>query len=141
MPLDEHQLAVVLQASIDHAIELLGEHGGFLPFGALAMPDGQIDFVEVQDAGDDAPLDAIYLEIGGIVAGEARANAILGGALVANTGLPAEVQPGFERAIAVQIETAGFSRSVVVPYRPGDGAQVQLGTMIPEASEAVIFTS
>ena len=51
MAVNEEGLAVFLQASIDHAKELLEEQGGFLPFGARARIDGDIEFVEAEGDG------------------------------------------------------------------------------------------
>ena len=144
MALDEQQLAVVLQAAVDHARTRLEEQGGFLPFGARAKPDGEVEIVEATSMGEDDSLDALHRRIGAMLAEEAGQGRILGAALAANASLPPAVDPGFERAVAVQVEAPGFCRSVVVPYRltgdPGNGGvAIELGQMIPEKADPVVF--
>ena len=138
MILGEEQLAVVLQAGIEHAIELLEQAGGFLPFGARALPNGDIEFLEAEGGGGQEPLDVLYRRIGVLLAEDARRDEIVASALVANTGLPAGFDSEFETAISVLIEAPDFCRSVVVPYRIAS-ERVVLGTMIPEEAEAAVF--
>jgi len=142
MALDETQLSALLQASIDFAGQLLVQEGGFAPFGARARPDGEVEFVQLPAQGE-ADLEVVYQRIGGTLAEEARAGAILGAALIANTRVQGLADDGFTTAMVVMIETPGFSRSITVPYRlmPIDGgpARVEFGQMIPEEGEAVLF--
>ncbi len=142
MALDERQLSALLQASIDFARQLLVQEGGFAPFGARARPEGEVEFVQLPAEGE-ADLEVVYQRIGAALADEARAGAILGAALVANTRVQGLADDGFTTAMVVMVETPGFSRSITVPYRltPADGgpARVELGEMIPEEGEAVLF--
>ena len=138
MILSDEQLSVILQASIDRASELLGQSGGFLPFGARALPNGAIEFLEAERAGAHEPLAALDRRIGALLAEDARRNEILASALVANASLPTGFGDGFDRAIAVFLEAPEFCRSVVVPYRVAPGG-VTLGKMIPEEAEPVVF--
>ncbi len=135
MPLNENHLAVVLQASLERARELLEADGGFLPFGARAKSNGEIEFVQLAPDSESETLAAQYKRLGAGLAQEARTGQILGSALVANARLPDE-KPG--EAIAVLVETSGFSRSVVVPYRLENGS-IELATMLPEEAEPVVF--
>jgi hypothetical protein len=138
MILTDEQLAVILQASVERARELLEQSGGFLPFGARALPNGAIEFLEADGATGDEPLDALYRKIGALLAEDARRHEILASALVANTGLPAGFDRDFDTAISVQVEAQDFCRSIVVPYRAGpDG--IVLGRMIPEEAEPAVF--
>ena len=137
MTLDERQLAVILQASIDRAQEMLVESGGFLPFGARARIDGGVEFLEPEGLGADETLDELYRRIGALLAGEAGRREILAATLVANAALPG---PAGETAIAVQIEAPEFCRSVIVPYRL-IGEVVELGRMIPEQADPVVFSA
>jgi hypothetical protein len=138
MTLNEEQLAVVLQASIERAQELLEQAGGFLPFGARAKPNGEIEFLEADGAGGQDSLDALYRRIGAMLADDARRQEILASALVANAGLPAGFDSDFETAISVLVEAPDFCRSVIVPSRAGaDG--IVLGKMIPEQAEPAVF--
>nr|WP_166179093.1 hypothetical protein [Altererythrobacter segetis] len=138
MILNEEQLGVILQASIDRASERLAQSGGFLPFGARALPNGDVEFLEADEAGGDEPLDALYRRIGALLAEDARRHEILASTLVANARLPAGFDKEFETAISVLVEAQDFCRSVVVPYRTApDG--VVLGKMIPEEAEPAVF--
>jgi hypothetical protein len=138
-------LAVVLQASIDHAKELLEEQGGFLPFGARARLDGEIEFLEAEGNGGGEPLEALYRWIGTMLAEDAKERRILAAALVANASLPEDVEPTFETAVSVLVEAPDFCRSIVVPYRiagdAGNGGRVsvEFGKMIPEEADPVVF--
>jgi hypothetical protein len=136
MILSEEQLSVILQASIDRASELLGQSGGFLPFGARALPNGAIEFLEAEGAGANEPLDALYRRIGALLAEDARRNEILASTLVANAQLPAG--GGFDTAISVLVEAPEFCRSVVVPYR-ADAEGAVFGEFIPEEADPVVF--
>lgn len=135
MILDEQQLAVVLQASIDRAGELLSEEGGFLPFGARAKPSGEIEFLQIAPAGDTEPLAALVGRLGEGLADEARRGEIVASALVANARASGD-EPG--DVIAVLIEAAGFCRSITVPYRYGPD-RIEFGTMIPESASPKVF--
>lgn len=138
MILGEEQLGVILQASIDRASELIVQSGGFLPFGARALPNGDVEFLEAEEAFGQEPLDGLYRQIGAMLAEDARRHQILASALVANAGLPAGFDSEFETAISVLVEAPDFCRSVVVPYRMGEEGLV-LGKMIPEEAEAAVF--
>jgi hypothetical protein len=135
MVLDEHQLAVVLQASLDRAGEMLRADGGFLPFGARAKPSGEIEFLQIGPADEAEPLTALIERLGEGLASEARQGAIVGSALVANAHVPGEEQGD---AIAVLIETAGFCRSIVAPYRLGREG-VEFEEMIPQPAAPKVF--
>jgi hypothetical protein len=138
MNLTEQQLAVVLQACIEHAKELLAESGGFLPFGARAKPEGEVEFLEARGAGRDEPLEALRNKFAAILAEDARENRILASALVANASLPAGFDDVFDTAIGVLIEAPEFCRSIVVPYRIRSEG-VELGEMIPEEADPAVF--
>ena len=140
MILDERQLGVILQASLDRAGELLKEAGSFLPFGTRAGIGGEVEFLESEGRGGSP--DALYDRIAGMLAQDARAGKILASALVGNASLPEGVEPGFDTAVAVLVEGAGFCRSIVVPYRLGRDGQrtaIEFGRMIPEAANPVVF--
>ena len=141
MAIEEQHLAVILQATVDHARTQLEEQGGFLPFGARAKLDGDIELLEATGTSEDEPLDALYRKIGAILAEDANQGQVLVAALVANASLPQGVGPGFERAVAVQVEAPGYCRSIVVPYRfaGNGGTAVEFGAMIPEEAEPIVF--
>lgn len=138
MILNEDQLGVILQASIDRASELLAQSGGFLPFGARALPNGDVEFLEAEGTSGEESLEALYRRIGSLLAEGAKRHEILASALVANAGLPASFDEDFDTAISVLVEAPDFCRSVVVPYRAAaDG--IVLGKMIPEEAEPAVF--
>jgi len=138
MILNEVQLGVILQASIDRAGEMLEQSGGFLPFGARALPNGDVEFLEVEGAGSVESIDALYRRLGALLAEDAQRHEILASALVANASLPAGFDSGFEKAISVLVEAQDFCRSVVVPYRAA-AEGIVLGEMIPEEAEPAVF--
>jgi hypothetical protein len=138
MILNEEQLGVILQASIDRASELLAQAGGFLPFGARALPNGDVEFLEAEGEAGEEPIDALYRRIGAMLAEDAKRHEILASALVANAGLPAGFDRDFDTAISVLVEAPEFCRSVVVPYRAAAGGII-LGKMIPEEAEPAVF--
>jgi hypothetical protein len=140
MILNEEQLGVILQASIDRATELLEQSGGFLPFGARALPNGDVELLEAEGADGQEPLDALYRRIGSLLAEDAQRHEILASALVANASLPAGFDQDFDTAISVLIEAQDFCRSVVVPYRAAREGIV-LGKMIPEEAEPAVFAN
>jgi hypothetical protein len=115
MILNEEQLGVILQASIERAKELLEQSGGFLPFGTRGKPDGEVEFLEASGEGTASPIDAIYRQIAAMLAEDAKRQEILASALVANASLPAGFDDEFDTAIAVLVEAPDFCRSVVVP--------------------------
>lgn len=134
MALDEQQLSIVLQAGIEKARELLEHDGGFLPFGARAKPSGEIEFVQLgMEEGET--LGSLHRRLGEVLATEAGRGELLGSALVADTRISGETETP---ALAVLIETTGFSRSVVVPYGLAAG-KVDLGSMVPSEAEPVVF--
>lgn len=135
MAIGEDQLAVVLQASLDHAKELLDAAGGFLPFGTRALLNGDVEFLEAEG---HEPVDTLYRRIGVMLADDARRREILASALVANATLPVGVAADFETAVSVLVEAADFCRSIVAPYR-FVGEAVEFGTMIPEEADPVVF--
>lgn len=135
MALDEDQLAIVLQASVDRAGELLRNDGGFLPFAARAQPGGEIEFVQIARDNDAEPLDALLDRLGEMLADEAHKGVILGSALVANARVEGKQYPD---AIMVLVEAPGFCRSIMVPYRLS-GGDIELGEMSPEAAAPAVF--
>lgn len=137
MAIGERELSVILQACIEHARERLEEGGGFLPFGARARQDGEIEFLEATGQGGQ-PLDDVHRGIARTIGDEASRGELLAAALVANAALPAGFDSGFTTAIAVQLEAPAFCRSVVVPYRIAAG-RVELAALIPEPAAPTIF--
>lgn len=141
MALTEDQLAIVLEASIDFARQMLEQDGGFLPFGARARTDGEVEFLQAQPTSAEETLEALYRRIGTALAEDAREGGTLAAALVANASLPEGIDGTYETAISVLIEAPDFCRSIVVPYRIGGNghAAVEFGTMIPEEADPVVF--
>jgi len=146
MDFTERQLAVILQACVDFAGQLVGREGGFLPFGARVKADGEIEFVQLATT-DSETLGELYDRTGALLAGEARSNDIVAAALVANVSLPGHdaCENGhFHNAAVVQIEAPNFCRSIVAPYRAGssrDGKDraVEFAKMIPDEGERMVF--
>ncbi len=85
MTLGERELAVVLQAAVDHARQRLAEQGSFLPFGIRAKPGGEIEFIEFQNFGGQ-PLEALQSEL--IDTLRQETGSLLAAGLVATVMLP-----------------------------------------------------
>lgn len=136
MSIGENELAVLLQAAVDHARQRLLEQGGFLPFGGRAKTGGHVDFVEFSGTGGQ-PLAALRTELVEILGQEANAGSIVAAAFVADTTLSDGDE--FPAAIAVQVESPGFCRLVVVPYRRA-GDDIELGSMIPQEAKPLVYT-
>jgi hypothetical protein len=135
MALDERQLSVVLQASIEKARELIEADGGFRPFGARAKGNGEIEFVQIDAAREDETAGELRHRLVRTLAEEARRGELLGSALIANvTG----AGQSHAAALEVLVETPGFSRSIVVPYRVA-GGKVEPGRMVPGDAVPVVF--
>ena len=146
MDFTDRQLAVILQACVDFAGQLVGREGGFLPFGARVKADGEIEFVQLATK-ESETLGDLYDRTGSLLAGEARRNEIVAAALIANVSLPGHHHchgEHFHTAAVVQIETPNFCRSIVAPYRAGssrDGKEraVEFAEMVPEEGERMMF--
>jgi hypothetical protein len=142
MQIDERHLGIVLQACLDFARRMLEENGGFLPFGARAKRDGEVEFLQAGPENGEESLDALSRRIGMALADDARQGGILAAALVANASLPEGADGTYERAVSVLIEAPEFCRSIVVPYRIGGSggrATVEFAKMIPEEADPVVY--
>jgi len=135
MSITDDQLAVILQASLEHAKERLEQNGSFLPFGTRALPDGELEFL--QSEGEHLPADVLCGGIARMLADEARLGDILATGLTANGCLRGD---DGELAVSVLVEAPEFSRRIVVPYRLSAGV-VEFGNMIPEAADALVFAA
>ena len=131
----DHQLAIILRASLDHAKELLERAGGFLPFGTRALPSGELEFLQAE--GDHLPLETLYRGIAEMLADEARRGAILATGLVAHAQSPGE---DFQTAVSVLVEAPEVCRVIVAPYRVA-GTAVEFGIFLPEPAEPLVFRS
>lgn len=140
------QLALVLQASRDFALEQMARGDRLLPFATRAQKDGEIAFARFAKDDTQDPLEAIYAVTQKAIADEAKAGGLLAAALVAAV----EIEPpqdGCTQALRVHIEAQGYCAQVLVPYAivPAEGEETQaslkLGEMIPNPTEAVLFTA
>ena len=96
---------------------MLEDSGEFYPFGAVIGGDGQLKVVGGFDGNErPAPTD-IYRLLAGAFAEQAAGGAILAAALAANVNIPGEYSPPVGDGLRVQLEGAGFSRYIYVPYR------------------------
>ncbi len=135
MALDERQLSVLLQASIEKARELIEADGGFRPFGARAKKGGEIEFVQIDVAREDETPGELRRRIGEMLAEEAGRGELVGSAVIANVRVSGEPDAA---AVEVLVETPGFSRSIAVPYRVA-GGKVEPGRMMPGDAAPVVF--
>ena len=145
MALNEDQLSVLLQASLDKAHEMLEAQGGFYPFGTRVKPDGEIDFVQPVPQTEPADIQALYRETITTLALQAGDGQIIGAAVVANSDLPEGDESGLRDAIRVAIDTPGYRRTIYQPYSlvleesPGKVGTIEAGEMFAVESGQAIF--
>jgi hypothetical protein len=135
MSIADDQLAVILQASLEHAKERLERDGSFLPFATRALRDGELEFLHSE--GEHLPPDVLCGELARMLADEARRGAILATGLTANGTLRGK---DGELAVSVLVEAPEFCRRIVVPYRLWDD-EVQFGNMVPEDADSLVFAA
>jgi len=135
MSIGDDQLAVILQASLEHAKERLEQDGTFLPFATRALPGGELEFL--QSEGEHLPPDVLFGQLARMLADEARRGDILATGLTADGRFPGD---DGDLAVSVLVEAPEFSRRIVVPYRLSAGA-VELGSLIPEAADSLVFAT
>ena len=147
MTITQEQLGLILQASRDFAVRMLGESGGFIPFATRVKTDGEIEFMRVADeVTGDGQLAEVFERTQAMLGDQARAGEILAAATVANVLLD-EAQAGkdFEKAIQVHVEAPQFSRIELVPYRMPETDQIKqrrdvvIGEMIPGEADPAVF--
>jgi hypothetical protein len=116
----DEQHAMLLQASRDFAFQQLAEAGGFLPFATQARLDGEMEYVRLGDESTREAVSAIFDRLRQTMAERARRGEVIAVATVTNMSLEdsgVEAPPEFDRAIRVHVESPGFSRIVIAPYR------------------------
>jgi hypothetical protein len=134
--------------SQDFALQQLAKDGGFIPFGARANLEGDIDFVRFGDEAGTDPLDAVYERTREALAGQADAGEILAASIIAHVAMPDDYpDPEYQEAIQVHVETKGYSRLVLMPYRvnpnvpEGELPRLEPGKMVPLEANPLIFTA
>lgn len=141
----DEQLGLMLHAARDAALRMLEEHGGFVPFATRAGHDGAIELVSNHGAVRDDQLQDVVDRIRAALAEQAKQGGLLAAAIVSNVHVDDAGSGGFDRAIQVHVEAAGFSRVVLVPYRFPETGEVKLrrdvltGTMLPYEAPPAIF--
>jgi hypothetical protein len=111
------QLHELLKYCMEFGRTVLENSGEFYPFGAVIRSDGKLNAVGGWDGnGKPNPLDIHRLLADGF-ARQAADGSILAAALAANVNIPAEYAPPVGDGLRAQVEAAGFSRYIYVPYR------------------------
>lgn len=138
------QLALLLQASRDFALQQMARGHRLIPFAGRVKPDGEIEFVRFVDEGSDLPLDQVYAGTQAVMAEEAARGELVAASLTTAVMLE-EPEQGFDTALRVHVEAPGYSRQVLVPYAvdpagadEGNGS-LRLGELIPYEAAPAIF--
>jgi len=138
------QLALLLQASRDFALEQMARGERLIPFAGRVKPDGEIEFVRFVDESSDLPLEDIYAGTQAVMADEASRGELLAVSLTTAVSLD-EPEQGFDTALRVHVEAPGYSRQVLVPYAidtaviGGNKGTLRLGELVPYDVAAGIF--
>jgi hypothetical protein len=140
-------LGTLLQISRDFAFRQIAEGGGFIPFGTQVKPDGDTDFIRMANDDTEGSLDDFFRLLQMALAEKAQQGEIVAAATVVNilaSSAGVEIESGFDRAILVHVDSPGFSRAVIAPYRietdQQDGRQYVIdGTMVPFEEVPVVF--
>ena len=114
------QHASLLQFSREFAFQQLGEAGGFLPFATQTRPDGEMEFVRIIDESIPEAPSSIFDRLRRMMTDRALQGELIAVAMVTNMQIEdsgTEAPPEFDRAIRVHVESPGFSRMVIAPYR------------------------
>ena len=146
MSVSNEQLALLLQASRDFALEQMASGDRLIPFAGRVKLDGEIEIVRFVDQRTELPLDEVFARTGAVMADEAGRGELLAASLTAAVILD-EPEQGFDAALRVHVEAPGYSRQVLVPYAvdpagPGeDQGSLRLGEMVAYNLEPTIFGS
>ena len=148
--LTDEQLAMVLQASRDFALDQMARGDRLLPFATRVPPQGEIAFARYANEDTQESLDTIYTMTQKATAAEVAQGDLVGAALVATVKLDPPIK-GDEHAIRVHLETKGRCLEVLAPFSisepgqaDGDGnskRELSLGEMVTNRAEAVLFTT
>ena len=138
------QLALLLQASRDFALQQMARGNRLIPFAGRVKPDGEIEFVRFVDESSDLPLDQIYAGTQAVMAEEAARGELVAASLTTAVLLD-EPEQGFDTALRVHVEAPGYSRQVLVPYAMDppaageDKGSLRLGELVPYEAAPAIF--
>jgi hypothetical protein len=136
----QDDLNALLNGAVDVATDLLGAHSEFAPF-ALAMQasDGEIFHLEPEEEGEELDPEQVAAALAGGLREAAREGRWRATAIVADVTLEDEEGEPVTAAIHVSLEHADDDPvTAVVPYDVGD-EQVELGELMAEPGEAVVF--
>jgi hypothetical protein len=142
----EH-LGTLLQISRDFALQQISENGGFIPFGTQVKPDGDTDFIRMADDDTEGSMEDFFHFLQLALTERAQQGEIVAAATVINilaASAGVEIEPGFDRAIRVHVESPGFSRAVIAPYRIEADAEdgksyIMDGAMVAIQEVPVVF--
>lgn len=141
---NDEGMALLLQASRDFALGQMAQGRRLVPFGARVATSGEIDFIRYVDEDTDMPLADVYDRTQAALAKEAGAGTLVAVASVAAVGgAPGEFGDGFDSAIRVHLESPGYSRVMVSPFRfeqePDAEVQLHIGEMLVMEVRHVVF--
>ena len=140
----EEGLATLLQACRDFAARQLAQGQRLVPFAARALPSGEIDFVRFVGEDTNLPLDEVHRRTRSELAAQVQGEGLVAAAVVsAVEGSAAHLGDGFTQAVRVELEAAGFSRTILSPYciepRAGGGAELVSGKLVTLSAAPELF--
>ncbi len=141
----EAQLGAILEATRDFAFQLMKEKGKLVPFAARAGQSGDIEYFRIADEESTVPADQIYSQMQDTLADQAKKGEIIAATSVAHVGSEQGIgEEGYNRAIRIHVEAAGYSRFVYAPYdvvpsEEAGTALIQPGNLVAQEAESVIF--
>src|SRR5262249_37942427 len=95
---------------------MLEAAGGLYPFGAVIDSDGKFRAVGGYDGNEKPKPQDIYRLLADAFTSDARAGKMLAIALAAEVNIPSDYNPPSPDGLRVQLETAGYSRFIYLPY-------------------------
>jgi hypothetical protein len=110
------QLHELLKYCMDFGKMMLEDSGDFYPFGAVIGADGKLKAVGGYNGNEKPKPQDIYRLLSDAFISDARAGNVLAIALAANVDIPSNYNPPSPDGLRVQLETAGYSRFIYVPY-------------------------
>ena len=139
MPTPQEESLNLAHQALPFAVQMIGEHDGFLPYGYALMTDGGVQMFGGHTGAERVSSNKIANRIKGAFKAKASEGSVRATALAQDA---VYTPPGGVKgnAIAIQISHAehGYGVTYIWPYMKADG-QVQLSTGFPQPSANDIF--
>lgn len=110
------QLHELLNYCIGFAEQMLVDSGEFYPFGATVGNDGRVVAVGGHIGSEHPNPRELYRFLADAFSAQGRSGEILAAAVASNVDIPPKHSPKYPDGLRVQVESAGYSRYIYVPY-------------------------